>query len=176
MNAELMPSELQARASWGHPALPRGRWDIGLGDLRIGQGTLGLGVAAHAYAAVPTSVGAARRFAVKCLNEWGMAEVTENLCLIVSELVGNSCRHAVSERDPGDTRVLLQLRPLPSVDAVVCMVADPEERGPMRVSAHQFAESGRGLDLVAAFAREWGWNPIAGHGKVVWAECGPDPF
>ncbi|MBR8742663.1 ATP-binding protein [Nocardiopsis sp. MG754419] len=174
MNAELMPSELHAGASRGRPALPRGWWDGVLSDLRIGEGTLGLGMAAQAYAAVPTSVGAARRFVSHSLTEWGMTEVAENLCLIVSELVGNACRHAVAGRVPEETRVLVQLRPLPSVDAVACMVADPEPRGPMRVSAHQFAESGRGLGLVAAFAREWGWNPVEGHGKVVWAECGPE--
>ena len=31
------------------------------------------------------------------------------------------------------------------------------------------AESGRGLYLVAALARNWGWTPTA-NGKVTWAE------
>ena len=171
MNAELMPSEPATGTFRGQPALPKGWWEPSLGDLGIGEGTFGFGIAAHAYAAVPTSVGAARRFASRSLAEWGMSEVVENLCLIVSELVGNTCRHAVSGRTPENTRALLQLRPLPSIGAVVCMVHDPEPRGPIRVAAHQFAESGRGLGLINAFSREWGWNPVMGNGKVVWAVC-----
>jgi hypothetical protein len=30
-------------------------------------------------------------------------------------------------------------------------------------------ESGRGLQIVAALSHVWGWSPIAGHGKAVWA-------
>lgn len=171
MNAELMSSELGTETSGGQPALPEAWWDPSLEDLEIGEGTFGIGVAAHAYAAIPTSVGAARRFARRSLGEWGMPEVAENLGLIVSELVGNTCRHAVSGRTPEGTRVLLQLRPLPSIGAVVCMVQDPEPRGPVQVTAHQFAESGRGLGLISAFSREWGWSPVFGNGKVVWAVC-----
>lgn len=171
MNAELMPSELDTEASRRQPALPGGWWDPSLGHLEMGEGTFGIGMAAHAYAAIPTSVGAARRFACRSLAEWGMPEVAENLGLIVSELMGNTCRHAVSGRTPEETRVLLQLRPLPSVGSVVCMVQDPEPRGPVRVTAHQFAESGRGLGLISAFSREWGWSPLLGSGKIVWAMC-----
>ena len=101
---------------------------------------------------------------------------SENLRLVISELVGNACRHAVTGASPERTRVTLQLKPLPADGSVVCMVADPSSRGPVQVDAHHFAESGRGLGLIAAFSREWGWNPLDGHGKVVWAICGSDPF
>ena len=30
-------------------------------------------------------------------------------------------------------------------------------------------ETGRGLQIVAALSHVWGWSPIAGHGKAVWA-------
>ncbi|MET9711919.1 ATP-binding protein [Nocardiopsis alba] len=182
MNVELMPLEPAAGASWDPPspteaskAVPGGWWDPALGNLRIDEGTLGVGMAGHAYAAVPTSVSRARRFAVACLAEWGMPAAADDLGLIVSELVGNACRHAVTGRIPSHTRVLLQLRPLPSIDAVVCMVSDPETRGPAPAPTDRFAESGRGLGLVAAFSREWGWNTVGGQGKVVWAICGSEP-
>lgn len=183
MNAELMPSELDTGASWGHPSRVRmpegtrgGWWDPSLGRLGIGESTRVPGGAAASYGAVPGSVRSAREFGVESLSSWGLSGLSENVRLIISELVGNACRHAVSDELPEHTRVTLQLRPLPQDDAVVCMVADPSPRGPVRVEAHHFAESGRGLGLIAAFSREWGWNPVNGHGKVVWAICGSDSF
>lgn len=181
MNAELMPSELDAGASWDRPSRVRspertrcGWWDPSLGRLGIGESARTPGAAAAAYGAVPDSVRSAREFGVASLSAWGMPEVAENLRLIISELVGNACRHAVADDLPALTRVALQLRSLPEHDAVVCMVADPSPHGPVQVDAHHFAESGRGLGLISAFSREWGWNPLEGNGKVVWAMCGSD--
>lgn len=193
MNAELMPSELDAGASWGRPSRVRtpegtrggwpegtwgGLWDPSLGRLGIGESTRAPGGAAASYGAVAGSVRSAREFGAATLSAWGlgMPGLAEDLRLIISELVGNACRHAVADQPPERTRVTLQLRPLPEDGAVVCMVADPSPRGPVQVEAHHFAESGRGLGLIAAFSREWGWNPVDGHGKVVWAICGSDPF
>lgn len=183
MNAELMPSELDAGASWARPSrvrTPEGTrcrwWDPSLGRLGIGESARTPVAAAAAYGAVPDSVRSAREFGVASLSSWGMADVTENLRLIISELIGNACRHAVSDGLPERTRVVLQLRSLPEQGAVVCMVADPSPHGPVQVDAHQFAESGRGLGLISAFSREWGWSPLAGNGKVVWAMCGSDLY
>lgn len=184
MNAELMPSELDAGASWDHPLSPvrssQGArcawWDPSLGRPAIGESTHDPGGAAASYGAVPGSVRAAREFGVASLAAWGMPGTAENLRLIISELVGNACRHAVTGGRPEHTRITLQLKPLPADGAVACMVSDPSPLGPVQVDAHHFAESGRGLGLIAAFSREWGWNSLDGHGKVVWAICGSDPF
>ncbi|WP_026129150.1 ATP-binding protein [Nocardiopsis prasina] len=183
MNTELVPSELHAGASWGGPSRTRtpestrgGWWDPSLGRLGIGESRCAPGGAAASFGAVPDSVRSAREFGAENLAAWGLTRLAEDVRLIISELVGNACRHAVTDEPPERTRVTLQLRPFPRDGAVVCMVADPEPRGPVRVEAHHFAESGRGLGLVAAFSREWGWNPVDGHGKIVWAICDSDPF
>ena len=182
MNAELMPSELDTGASWGRHSTPEtaegaaGRWwHRSLGRPRIGESARTSTAAIASFGAVPDSVRSAREFGVASLAAWGMPELAEDLRLIISELVGNACRHAVVDGRPERTRVTVQLRPVPEDAAVICMVADPNPRGPVRVDAHHFAESGRGLGLVAAFSREWGWNPDEGNGKIVWAICGSEP-
>lgn len=180
MNAELMSSELDSEASWSRPSLVeapypllRGWWDRSLGRVPIGKGERTAGVAARAFGSVPGSVRQARDFAAEVLEGWGAADVTEDVRLIVSELVGNVCRHALPDGgDSGQSRLVVQLRYLGEHGGVVCMVADSSEKGPVKVDAHHFAESGRGLGLVSAFSREWGWEPVAGHGKIVWAICG----
>ena len=52
---------------------------------------------------------------------------------------------------------------------VVCSVRDPSTQGPMTRTPDFIAESGRGLHLVASCSDAWGWHPLAGAGKVVWA-------
>ncbi|BFV60310.1 ATP-binding protein [Kitasatospora sp. CMC57] len=52
---------------------------------------------------------------------------------------------------------------------LVCAVSDPSTRGPVAREPDFVAESGRGLHLVDSFSRAWGWHPLAGAGKVVWA-------
>lgn len=52
---------------------------------------------------------------------------------------------------------------------LVCAVSDPSSRGPIAREPDFVAESGRGLHLVDSFSRAWGWHPLAGAGKVVWA-------
>ncbi|MEU3020132.1 MULTISPECIES: ATP-binding protein [unclassified Nocardiopsis] len=183
MNTELVPSEPLSRIPRSRPSRTRppeaarpGWWDPSLGGLGIGESRCVPGGAAAAYGAVPESVRSAREFGAANLTTWGVPWLSEDVRLIISELVGNACRHAVAGGRPERTRVTLQLRPLPWENAVVCMVADPSPHGPVNSEAHHFAESGRGLGLVAAFSREWGWSPLDDHGKVVWAICGSDPF
>src|ERR1700732_400194 len=46
---------------------------------------------------------------------------------------------------------------------------DPGNETPMPRQPDWGGESGRGLQIVGALAHVWGWSPIAGHGKAVWA-------
>lgn len=180
MNAELVSSELDFGASWSRPSLAEasgdllgGWWEPPLGRLGIGEDVRTPKSAARAFGAVPASVRRAREFAAEVLEGWGLPDVSEDIRLIVSELVGNACRHALPDGgDPARARVLVQLRNLGERGGVVCMVADSSKNAPVRVDAHHFAESGRGLGLVSAFSREWGWSPVEGQGKIVWAVCG----
>ena len=73
---------------------------------------------------------------------------------------------------PGDVRrgaaVLAQTVPyLPP--AVHVAVVDPGNETPMPRQPDWGGESGRGLQIVGALSHVWGWSPIAGHGKAVWA-------
>lgn len=59
----------------------------------------------------------------------------------------------------------LKLRPAD----VVCMVADPGTGVPALTEPGYYAEGGRGLHVVESCSDRWGWDPLAGGGKVVWA-------
>jgi hypothetical protein len=161
MNAELVSSEPDSEASWTRPTRPvladassghvTAWWEHGMGRLGLGECVRSPEVVARAFPSTPDSVRAARELAAGAVREWGLTDVGEDLRLIVSEFVGNACRHAVPEGDsPEQVRVVVQLRLLRPLGQVVCMVADSAENAPVRVEAHQFAESGRGLGLVAA--------------------------
>lgn len=179
MNAELMPSATAPEASPSRPSAVRvpdrrlfGWWDQPSGRLEIGGRSRTHDLAARSLDSTARSVGHARQFVAAAARGWGLAALEEDLRLIVSELVGNACRHAVpADADPARSPVVLQVRLLRDRGAVVCMVADTSDAAPTPVDAHQFAECGRGLGLVAAFGTEWGWSPIRG-GKVVWVVCG----
>jgi hypothetical protein len=91
-----------------------------------------------------------------CLR-WDLPDLVASASLIASELVGNVVDHA------GTMATLrVSLRPR----FVTIAVRDGSTEEPRRV--HPTAEGGRGLMLVAAMARSWGWLPVDG-GKVVWA-------
>ena len=178
MNAELMSPEKRSGASWHRPSLaevprlPGGSWADPLGGIPLGRTDHTSGYVVGAFASVPGSVGAARRLADLVLDEWGLPETVDDVRLVLSELVGNACRHALTpDRVPETTPIAVRLSRMGEPGQVACLVADTSDRAPHKVDAHHFAESGRGLNLVAAFSREWGWSPVRG-GKVVWAVCG----
>lgn len=52
---------------------------------------------------------------------------------------------------------------------VICMVADPGTGIPVRSEPGSYAEGGRGLHVVESCSDQWGWDPLAGGGKIVWA-------
>jgi len=56
---------------------------------------------------------------------------------------------------------------------VLVLVWDANPQPPALIEAGDYAESGRGLFLVAAFSERWGSYPTPQTGgKVVWALCG----
>ncbi len=135
-------------------------------------------------AVAPSAVRSARHWAANLLTEADFhQDLIDTLVLLVSELVTNAI-HAVSE---------LPAMPARSVTASAAAKATGRhrvwlaiERSPalVRVEVHDTAcvpvprqaagrdfdeESGRGLDVIAALASYWGWNPDS-FGKVVWCE------
>jgi anti-sigma regulatory factor (Ser/Thr protein kinase) len=111
-------------------------------------------------AADPYVVSAARRHAVDVGRDFLDERRCEDLALAVSELVTNAIRH-------GGDPVTLEV--VPDGDGVRVEVTDgsPDLR-PGREPAP--LETGRrGLWLVDAVCRSWGWHPVDG-GKCVWCQ------
>lgn len=140
------------------------------------------------------AVRTAREFARSTLHGWGLGALFDDVALVASELVTNALRHALEHRPDAPSaesvriltesvRLPAQPGPAQAADAqlpirislvhrspqVVCAVSDPSSRGPVAREPDFVAESGRGLHLVDSFSRAWGWHPLAGAGKVVWA-------
>lgn len=84
-----------------------------------------------------------------------------DVTLIVSELVGNAVRHA---RPPLHFDLLVEDGEL------VVVVEDGDEHAPGDGAAccSPDQEGGRGMFLVSALSRSWGWQPLPA-GKRVWA-------
>jgi hypothetical protein len=52
---------------------------------------------------------------------------------------------------------------------LMCMVTDPGSEIPVPRESGPFSENGRGLHVVSAYSRRWGWNLLEEDGKAVWA-------
>lgn len=119
--------------------------------------------------ATPRGARLARRLAGVQLEEWGIPRgcaLAEDVELVVGELAANAVLHG---RVPGrDFEVRL------GYDGLRVRVEVSDARGeaePVEAVDPCLAESGRGLVLVGAVAREWGVRPrgSGAPGKTVWA-------
>jgi anti-sigma regulatory factor (Ser/Thr protein kinase) len=102
----------------------------------------------------------ARRFAVRATVAAGWDQHADDVALLTSELATNALLHgarpiALTVRTGGD-RLRVEVQ-----DAAPTM---PEE-----LDAGLEGNYGRGLEIVAALADQWGAEQVA-DGKVVWAE------
>jgi len=125
--------------------------------------------ATSAFPPQPESARRARKFTRITLQDWGMAGQTDVTELVVSELVTNSLRHGLLSAQwmRGEHPIGLTLLCLDPY--LMCMVTDPGGQCPVRIESCASAESGRGLQVVESCSVRWGWEPITGEGKVVWA-------
>jgi anti-sigma regulatory factor (Ser/Thr protein kinase) len=114
------------------------------------------------------SVRTARDFTVATLQGWGTAERSQDIAIVVSELLTNALRHAVPAT--GEPRPI-RLGLLQPGSCVLCAVADPSQAAPVLQSRGSFAENGRGLQIIRALSDQWGFTP-SDPGKVVWAMFG----
>jgi hypothetical protein len=64
---------------------------------------------------------------------------------------------------------VLRLCLLPRTGEVMLAVIDASDDAPAPRQPDWVTESGRGLQIVHALSSVWGWSPIEGHGKAVWA-------
>ena len=51
----------------------------------------------------------------------------------------------------------------------MCAVLDPSDHAPVLKAPDRNEEAGRGLQMVDALSDVWGWSPVTGRGKAVWA-------
>ncbi|MDF6019068.1 ATP-binding SpoIIE family protein phosphatase [Streptomyces sp. JH34] len=103
--------------------------------------------------------GRARRLARRALSRWGLDDLSDEVELLVSEVVTNAVRYA--ER-PVTLRLL-------RTDILRCEVGDDAPQLPRQRRARETDEGGRGLFLVNRLARRWGATRLS-TGKVVWFE------
>ncbi|WP_445515271.1 ATP-binding protein [Streptomyces sp. NEAU-174] len=118
------------------------------------------------------AVKGARQFTGSTLRQWDIPELLDEVALVVSELVTNALRHALSgTAATGEPERPVRLHLMRGPSRLVCAVRDPSEVGPVAGEAGCGEESGRGLHLVESFTDGWGWQPLAGtlRGKIVWA-------
>ncbi|WP_052852591.1 SpoIIE family protein phosphatase [Streptomyces avicenniae] len=106
-----------------------------------------------------TSARKARTLAGDQLGRWGLEELVMTAELIVSELIGNTVRHATGP---------LRLRLIHSTTLII-EVYDGSEATPRVRHAALMDESGRGLNLISTTTARWGTRYTA-NGKVVWAQ------
>ncbi|MET9408288.1 ATP-binding protein [Streptomyces sp. NPDC002935] len=113
------------------------------------------------------SVGRARTLLREQATSWKIPEeVAETAVLLLSELMTNAYRHA--RVSPGRE---IWARCALDDDRVRVWVTDASDTLPTPRNTSPDDESGRGLELVAALADDWGAAPREGGiGKTVWLE------
>lgn len=125
-----------------------------IGKQRTGQTTLRLDGGL-------TSARAARTFATAALEEWAVADIADDVLLVITELVNNAVTHA-------HTPCELRLSVSPVTLRIEVIDEGPGTPDPLPPSATR--NHGRGLHLVDALTAAWGFEPIETGGKMVWAE------
>ena len=108
----------------------------------------------------PSSVPPARHFVESVLTAWGRPESAWTAALLVSELAANAALHARTE---------FSVRVVDQAERIRIEVRDSSARIPRQRSYGVDATTGRGLQLVAQLAHDWGVTTEA-DGKVVWVE------
>lgn len=104
----------------------------------------------------------ARDFVSRTCLDWGLAQGIASACLVVSELVTNGLRHAVTEMELTLSRH----------GGILRLAVRDGSSEPLRAAEQAWdleGVHGRGLALVDACSRAWGTLPTADGGKVVWS-------
>jgi anti-sigma regulatory factor (Ser/Thr protein kinase) len=126
-------------------------------------------IATRALGADAGSVRAARNFTIATLHRWDTAERSQDIATVVSELLTNALRHALSGARATRSRRPIQLGLLQLGRCVLCAVADPGRTAPAPRAPGFLAETGRGLHIICALSDQWGCTTPGEAGKVVWA-------
>ncbi|MEV8095271.1 ATP-binding protein [Kitasatospora sp. NPDC085879] len=115
----------------------------------------------------PADVPTARRLIRKIAESWDVPlsdSALRDIELCADELLANTIEHSGIQ-----CRITVRW----SGQCLRVEVADSSLRPPRPDRAGGTATGGRGLALVEAFSRSWGWYPVR-TGKVVWFEVAAD--
>jgi Histidine kinase-like ATPase domain len=121
---------------------------------------------------VPEEARTARHFVREVLACWGLGYLSDDAEMVVAELVGNAVRHGLrplAHVARGASAPALRLCLLRRIGEVMLAVTDPSDHAPHPRTPSADGESGRGLQIISALSHVWGWSPIEGGGKAVWA-------
>ena len=118
-----------------------------------------------AFGATTESIRVVRRFAVRTTDSWGYGVLSDDVGLLVSELVTNAVRHTAADG-------AVELTEL--VDGVHVEVHDCSTVVPTLGRGGPADESGRGIRIVQQLAAAWG-VVTRGDGKAVWFELAVAP-
>lgn len=130
-------------------------------------------VTSRSLSPAPEEARTARQFVRELLSYWGLGYLADDAELIIAELVGNAIRHGLRTAPSvialGSQAPALRLCLLRRMGEVMVAVTDPSGEAPAPQAASADGESGRGLQIVGALSHIWGWSPLEGNGKAVWA-------
>ena len=117
--------------------------------------------------AEPAAARQARQLTRDALTRWHLDRLTDDAAAIASELAANAQRAAVPPRG-NLPAVIIAVHRRPRDIRIT--VWDNGPGRPRRTDPAPDAEHGRGLAIVSALSRHWGWWPTpASGGKVVYA-------
>jgi anti-sigma regulatory factor (Ser/Thr protein kinase) len=133
------------------------------------------------FGPLPGAIPCARLHARLVVREWGLADLADPVELIVSELVTNALRASPGGGGypPAGSPQPIGLRLGSDRREVLVEVWDGSPGPPAMGQASEESETGRGLLMVQAMSRRWGYYyPAAGTlppaaVKAVWALIGP---
>jgi anti-sigma regulatory factor (Ser/Thr protein kinase) len=126
-------------------------------------------IATGALSAEAGSVRAARGFTLATLRRWDTAHSSQDIAVVVSELLTNALRHALPGAGDTAPRRPVRLGLLQHGRWLLCAVADPGKAIPVPRTPGPLAEDGRGLQMVYALSDQWGYTVPSDEGKIVWA-------
>jgi anti-sigma regulatory factor (Ser/Thr protein kinase) len=115
---------------------------------------------------VPQAARTAREFTTAALARWHLDALISDATLIASELVTNAINHGTPESNPG---AHVELTWSYQVSRLICVITDQAAGAPVVAAENPEAESGHGLQIVAALAAAWGWTMLGTGEKAVWA-------
>jgi hypothetical protein len=156
--------------SWGFGQLADEAETI-IGELVVNAVQHGTrGTAGHGWrGSAPQSRGTSGYPRARARSAWASHFTDAGNLSAVTPLSGNAAGNAGTGPSGAADSGVLRLCLLPRTGEVMLAVIDASDDAPAPRQPDWVKESGRGLQIVHALSSVWGWSPIEGHGKAVWA-------